>query len=763
MLKLDKITKKYGDVEALKGVSLTFRKNEFVSILGPSGCGKTTMLNIIGGLDRYTSGDLNISGISTKNYKDRDWDSYRNSSVGFVFQSYNLIPHLTVLQNVELSLKLSGISKKEGEARARTALEKVGLVDHLNKKPNQLSGGQMQRVAIARAIVNDPEIILADEPTGALDSKTSVIIMDLLKEIAQDRLVIMVTHNAELAHEYSNRIVELLDGQIISDSNPFDADINSEKLAKRKRTKMPYMTALGLSGKNLWAKKGRTVLTSFAGSIGIIGIALILALSSGLSNSINKMQSDTLATSPITIGSSDFDFSGPVVTEDTTDMNEFPTDSKLQIYEPKVQTNVITNNITQEYIDHVNKLDSDKYISIQYIHKANMNMIRKSGDKYVHVQSSSSHMGELLDNEDFNNNQYDILEGRMPKGDNEMILLVDNYNRIAKETVKELGLGDLGDKVDLKSLVGQEFKLIQNNDYYVKDEFGLYREASQQNYETIYGSDKAKTLSIVGVMRQKEDSSFQMYQPGLYYRSDLVKSFIKDSTDSEVVKAQKEVGKEYSVVSGMGFEGHPFKEADALYQDQLEELGSSSLPRNISIIPADFEAKKEIRSHLDDYNTDKKDADKITYSDMSEMITGVMETVVNTISYVLIGFSSISLVVSSLMIGIITYVSVIERTKEIGVLRSLGARKKDISRVFNAETFLIGFVSGTLGIVVTYLLTFPINAIIYNLTKTENIAVVNPLHAVILIIISIILTSISGVIPSRMAAKKDPVIALRSE
>ncbi|MBK2404255.1 ABC transporter ATP-binding protein/permease [Erysipelothrix sp. strain 2 (EsS2-7-Brazil)] len=763
MLKLDKITKRYGEVEALKGVSLTFRKNEFVSILGPSGCGKTTMLNIIGGLDRYTSGDLNISGISTKNYKDRDWDSYRNSSVGFVFQSYNLIPHLTVLQNVELSLKLSGISKKEGESRARTALEKVGLIDHINKKPNQLSGGQMQRVAIARAIVNDPEIILADEPTGALDSKTSVIIMDLLKEIAQDRLVIMVTHNAELAHEYSNRIVELLDGQIISDSNPYETDINGEKLTKQKRTKMPYITALGLSGKNLWAKKGRTVLTSFAGSIGIIGIALILALSSGLSNSINKMQSDTLATSPITIGSSDFDFSGPVVAEDTSNMSEFPTDSKLQIYEPKVQTNVITNNITQEYIDHVNKLDADKYISIQYIHKANMNMIRKTSDKYVHVQSSSSHMGELLDNEDFNNNQYDVLEGRMPQGDNEMILVVDNYNRIAKETIKELGLGDIENNVDLKSLVGQEFKLIQNNDYFVKDEFGLYREASQQNYETIYGSENARTLSIVGVMRQKEDSSFQMYQPGLYYRSDLVKAFIKDSTNSDVVKAQKEVGKAYSVVSGMGFEGHPFKEADALYQDQLEELGSSSLPRNISIIPSDFEAKKEIRTHLDAYNIDKKDADKITYSDMSEMITGVMETVVNTISYVLIGFSSISLVVSSLMIGIITYVSVIERTKEIGVLRSLGARKKDISRVFNAETFLIGFVSGTLGIVVTYLLTFPINAIIYNLTKTENIAVVNPIHAVILIIISIVLTSISGVIPSRMAAKKDPVIALRSE
>lgn len=763
MLKLDKITKRYGEVEALKSVSLTFRKNEFVSILGPSGCGKTTMLNIIGGLDRYTSGDLNISGISTKNYKDRDWDSYRNSSVGFVFQSYNLIPHLTVLQNVELSLKLSGISKKEGESRARTALEKVGLIDHINKKPNQLSGGQMQRVAIARAIVNDPEIILADEPTGALDSKTSVIIMDLLKEIAQDRLVIMVTHNAELAHEYSNRIVELLDGQIISDSNPYETDINGEKLTKQKRTKMPYITALGLSGKNLWAKKGRTVLTSFAGSIGIIGIALILALSSGLSNSINKMQSDTLATSPITIGSSDFDFSGPVVAEDTSNMSEFPTDSKLQIYEPKVQTNVITNNITQEYIDHVNKLDADKYISIQYIHKANMNMIRKTSDKYVHVQSSSSHMGELLDNEDFNNNQYDVLEGRMPQGDNEMILVVDNYNRIAKETIKELGLGDIENNVDLKSLVGQEFKLIQNNDYFVKDEFGLYREASQQNYETIYGSENARTLSIVGVMRQKEDSSFQMYQPGLYYRSDLVKAFIKDSTNSDVVKAQKEVGKAYSVVSGMGFEGHPFKEADALYQDQLEELGLSSLPRNISIIPSDFEAKKEIRTHLDAYNIDKKDADKITYSDMSEMITGVMETVVNTISYVLIGFSSISLVVSSLMIGIITYVSVIERTKEIGVLRSLGARKKDISRVFNAETFLIGFVSGTLGIVVTYLLTFPINAIIYNLTKTENIAVVNPIHAVILIIISIVLTSISGVIPSRMAAKKDPVIALRSE
>lgn len=763
MLKLDKITKKYGDVEALKGVSLTFRKNEFVSILGPSGCGKTTMLNIIGGLDRYTSGDLNISGVSTKNYKDRDWDSYRNSSVGFVFQSYNLIPHLTILQNVELALKLSGISKKEGEQRARTALEKVGLTDHLHKKPNQLSGGQMQRVAIARAIVNDPEIILADEPTGALDSKTSVIIMDLLKEIAQDRLVIMVTHNAELAHEYSNRIVELLDGQIISDSNPFESDVDSAKLTKPKRTSMPYTTALGLSGKNLWAKKGRTILTSFAGSIGIIGIALILALSSGLSNSINKMQSDTLATSPITIGTSDFDFSGPVISEDTQNLEEFPSNSKGQAYEPKVETKVIKNNITQEYIDHVEKLDSEKYISIQYIHKANMNMIRKSGDKYIHVESNSSYMGELLDNEAFNNNQYDILEGRMPQGDRELVLVVDNYNRIAKETLKELGLGDLPDSFEFKDLIGQEYKLIQNNDYYVKDALGLYREATAQNYESIHNNSNAKTLSVVGVMRQKEDSSFQMYSPGLYYRSDLVKSFIKDSTDSDVVKAQKENGKEYSVVSGMPFEGNPFKDADALYQDQLEELGSSTLPRNISIIPADFESKKEIREHLDAYNSDRKDEDKITYSDMSEMITGVMETVVNTVSYVLIGFSSISLIVSSLMIGIITYVSVIERTKEIGVLRSLGARKKDISRVFNAETFLIGFVSGTLGIIVTYLLTFPINSIIYSLTKTENIAVLNPLHAVILIVISIILTSISGVIPSRMAAKKDPVIALRSE
>lgn len=759
MLVLKNIKKNYGDVEALKGVDLSFRENEFVSILGPSGCGKTTFLNIVGGLDRYSSGDLLIKGKSTKEYKDKQWDAYRNQSIGFVFQSYNLIPHLTVLQNVELSMKLSGISNKEAKARAEEALIKVGLHDQFNKKPNQMSGGQMQRVAIARALVNDPEIILADEPTGALDSKTSLVVMELLKEIAQTKLVIMVTHNAELAHTYSSRVIEFKDGEVVSDSKPMETQEVQVNESKGKLTAMSYFTALSLSGRNLWAKKGRTLLTSFAGSIGIIGIALVLALSSGLSGSIATLQQDTLASSPITIDKQSYNFNNIQASAQNSG-DPFPNSDKINVITAEAGPQQITNNITQEYIDYVEKIDPELVISVQTSNATVMNLLHEINGEMIATNSSNLSMKTLMKNTDFISRQYDVLGGQMPSSSSDILLVVDKYNALSKDLGEALGISG---EISINSLIGKEFTLVSHNDFYKENSAGLFSQVQKDAYGELINSENSKTIKISGIARVKEDAKFELLSAGLYFTEDLADFNNKQAAASEVVNAQKEIGSAYNVVTGQPFVTTPFASADQMYSETLASLGGDLIPTSISIVPLDFESKKEIRTYLDAYNEGKKESDQIIYADLSEITTELMGTLVNTISYVLIAFSSISLIVSSVMIGIITYVSVIERTKEIGVLRSLGARKKDISRVFNAETFLIGLVAGVLGVGVTYLLQFPINSIVYDLTSTANIADLKLVQAISLITISILLTFIAGLLPSRMAAKKDPVVALRSE
>ncbi len=759
MLVLKNIKKNYGEVEALKGIDLSFRDNEFVSILGPSGCGKTTFLNIVGGLDRYSSGDLLIKGKSTKDYKDKQWDAYRNQSIGFVFQSYNLIPHLTVLQNVELSMKLSGISNKEARERAEDVLTKVGLHDQFNKKPNQMSGGQMQRVAIARALVNDPEIILADEPTGALDSKTSLVIMELLKEIAQDKLVIMVTHNAELAHEYSSRVIEFKDGEVISDTHPMAIDEVTADNSKGKLTAMSYFTALSLSGRNLWAKKGRTLLTSFAGSIGIIGIALVLALSSGLSGTIETLQQDTLASSPISIEKQSYNFNN-IQASAGVEGEEFPSEDIIKIITTEAGPQQITNNITQDYLDYISKLDPALTISVQTTNATAMNLIHEINGEKVATTSTNLGMSALMSNQDFVSKQYDMLQGNLPSTTNELLLVVDRYNSLSKDLGEALGISG---EIKISDLIGKKFTLVSHNDFYAKNSAGLYSQVQKEGYDALIASANSKELVISGIARVNKEASFELLSSGLYFTEQLANENNAQAVNSEVVKAQKEVGSEYNVITGQPFVTSPFSTAEQMYADALSQLGGDTLPTKISIVPLDFESKKEIRSYLDAYNEGKSDTDKIIYTDLSEITTNLMGTLVNTISYVLIAFSSISLIVSSVMIGIITYVSVIERTKEIGVLRSLGARKKDISRVFNAETFLIGLVAGLLGVGVTYLLQLPINAIVYDLTDTANIADLKVVQGLALITISILLTFIAGLLPSRMAAKKDPVVALRSE
>lgn len=759
MLVIKNIKKNYGDVQALKGIDLSFRDNEFVSILGPSGCGKTTFLNIVGGLDRYSSGDLLIKGKSTKEYKDKQWDAYRNQSIGFVFQSYNLIPHLTVLQNVELSMKLSGISNKEARSRAEAVLIKVGLHDQFNKKPNQMSGGQMQRVAIARALVNDPEIILADEPTGALDSKTSLVVMELLKEIAQTKLVIMVTHNADLAHEYSSRVIEFKDGEVMSDSKPMEAEEVTATESNGKLTAMSYFTALSLSGRNLWAKKGRTLLTSFAGSIGIIGIALVLALSSGLSGSIATLQQDTLASSPITIDKQSFNFNN-IQAGVQNSGDPFPENGVVNIITSEAGPQQITNNITQEYIDYVEKIDPELVISVQTTNGTVMNLLQEVNGEVIATNSTNLGMKALMRNTDFISRQYDVLSGSIPSGSDDLLLVVDKYNALSKDLGEALGISG---EIKLESLVGKEFTLVSHNDFYKENSAGLFSQVQKDSYAELATSPNSRKIKITGIARVKEDAKFELLTSGLYYTEDLAEINNSQAVESDVVASQKEVGSEYNVTTGQPFVTSPFSTAEQMYEDTLATLGADSLPTSISIVPLDFDSKTEIRTYLDAYNEGKEDEAKIIYADLSEITTELMGTLVNTISYVLIAFSSISLIVSSVMIGIITYVSVIERTKEIGVLRSLGARKKDISRVFNAETFLIGLVAGALGVGVTYLLQFPINAIVYDLTNTANIADLKLVQAISLISISILLTFIAGLLPSRMAAKKDPVVALRSE
>ena len=759
MLGLENITKEYvtGDskVEALKGITLQFRKNEFVSILGQSGCGKTTLLNLIGGLDRYTTGDLVINGKSTKEFKDKDWDAYRNHSVGFVFQSYNLIPHQTVLANVELALTLSGVSKTERRKKAIKALEAVGLGEQINKKPNQLSGGQMQRVAIARALVNDPEIILADEPTGALDTKTSVQIMEILKKISKDKLIIMVTHNPDLAEKYSSRIIKILDGKITDDSNPYEKkeeekeDRTSNKNAK---VSMSFFTALSLSLNNLMTKKGRTFLTAFAGSIGIIGIALILSLSSGMQTYINRVEEDTLSSYPITVQEETIDMASMMTSlmgeTEETEPEEGKVYSRNIVNDmlSTISTKVQSNNLEEfkKYLDDENSEIRNYVNAIQYSYNLDLNIYKENEDNFVQVNPSQifSKLGmenmenmmiaetdvwqELLDNEELLQSQYDVLAGKWPEAYNEVVLIVEENNQILDYTLYALGLLDqdeLEEKYE-KILDGEE----------VEDE----EQKGNEEINVFTGAE----------FPEDTDEPFDFSS-----LTDEQRMYLASLSQEEMA----ELMQQYT------------ENAGATYEGNLEKMGVVDLasPSSISIYPKDFEAKDMIGTSIENYNQKQREEGKeenvITYTDLVGTMMSSVSTIIDAISYVLIAFVAISLVVSSIMIGIITYISVLERTKEIGILRSIGASKKDISRVFNAETFIVGLCAGLLGIGVTLLLNIPINIIIKAITDISGLASLPVMGGIILVLISMILTIIAGLIPAKMASKKDPVEALRTE
>ena len=855
MLKLKDIKKTYivGDqkVEALKGVSVEFRKSEFVSILGQSGCGKTTLLNIIGGLDRYTSGDLIINGKSTKEYKDKDWDNYRNHRVGFVFQSYNLIPHQTVLENVELALTLSGVSKKERRTRAIKVLERVGLKDKIKNKPSQLSGGQMQRVAIARALVNDPEIILADEPTGALDSATSVQIMELLKEISKDKLIIMVTHNPELAKQYSTRIIKLLDGNIIEDNNPYTKSDEeqeivdaSEELGFKKTTKkkrMSFFTALFLSLKNLLTKKGRTILVAFAGSIGIIGISLVLAISSGFSTYVNQMQKDTLSSYPVELTNSNYDMASLMKIFVNTN------DGKIEHGNDKVYTKQeLTDMLSKfnasssqsdlvsfkQYIETDGKEELKKYVSaISYDYGAKINAYYNSTDNglisanattvfadiissypkthpldtndkklrygllsYMFGEKSGYYKNEfwseMLDNDELLSSQYDLVGNgsKWAKEYNEINIVVDKNNEISDYTLYGLGLlkqEDLNTLLDnyinnrdpesitttfsYDDLLNLEYKLILESDYFELQTDGTYKDIrtyKETDYETyliklqnLYDT-KGITVKVVGLIKEKENASALSISTPIAYTTKLTEYIINTNNQSDLVVLQLN-NDEKNIINNQNFD------AEYTKKDALKTLGYADMssPEGIYLYPINFEAKTKISNFIANYN-DKmvrngEEEKVITYSDTIGTMMKSISTIISAITYVLIAFVGVSLIVSSIMIGIITYISVIERTKEIGVLRSVGASKKDVSRVFTAESFIIGLTSGIFGILISLILIIPINIVLKHYTGLVGIATLPVLAGVILIAISVVLTLIAGFIPAKIAAKKDPVIALR--
>lgn len=858
MLELKNIKKIYTSgetkVEALKGINIKFRKSEFVSILGQSGCGKTTLLNIIGGLDRYTSGDLVINGVSTKTFKDRDWDMYRNYSVGFIFQSYNLINHQTILANVELALTIAGISKKERKERAIKALEEVGLKDHLYKKPNQLSGGQMQRVAIARALVNDPDIILADEPTGALDTKTSIQVMDILKKISQNKLIIMVTHNKELAEKYSSRIISILDGEITNDTMPYNEEVNYEKSKQYKRTSMKFFTALKLSLNNLLTKKGRTILTAFAGSIGIIGIALILAISTGVKEYINKIEQNTLSEYPLEIEDQMLDISSMANSllgrqqektqiENGKIKSKDIMDSMLDLMSNKVQNNNLAE--LKKYIEKDSKIKENSS-NIEYSYDLDLNIYRDSeeitqvnpstvmnavgmGDflkareesEMFATMGSAMSMGEPQNNvwAKINlDNQYQLLDGRLPEKYNEVVLIVGKNNEISDYTLYALGYKSQkeleekfkkvqkGEKTEKEKqqiysyndFLNKTYKILLNSDYY-KKENGIWMDKSE---DTDYLKEKIKNaeeIKVVGILKETAESMSTDFPGKIGYTKELEEHIVNKSNESEIVKEQKEKSN-INVFSGLEFptesEEINIKELsqeqkmmlsklnteelasvmkaytdnkNSSYEKNLKKLGAIDLskPSKISIYPKDFKAKSEIINAIDEYNKiqvdENKKENRVTYTDFVGIMINSVSDIINTISYVLVAFVAISLIVSSIMIGIITYISVLERTKEIGILRAIGASKRDISNVFNAETLIIGLISGLLGILVTMLLTLPINSLILKITGVEVITRLPNAAAAVLVIISVLLTVIAGLIPSRYASKKDPVVALKAE
>lgn len=936
MLELKSITKDYilsdTKVNALKGISVDFREHEFVAILGPSGCGKTTLLNIVGGLDSYTDGDLVIDGISTKEFKSRDWDTYRNQRIGFVFQNYNLIPHLSVLSNVELALTISGVGRKDKRRMSLEALAKVGLSEQVNKKPLQMSGGQMQRVAIARAIVNNPDIILADEPTGALDSQTSVQVMDILKEISKDRLVIVVTHNPELAQKYATRTITLLDGEVTSDSNPvseeelkalkekatnpdmtaestavceaditdgtgaqvnFDetadvvkcektndgavsADANAtDKKIKRykKKSSMSFFTSLALSAKNLVTKKLRTALTVFAGSIGIIGIALVLSISNGFSLYMDDLEKTTLSSFPITISDIAISYDMNEAAETGLGSGTFPSSDTVKPYDPSgtAGLEISSNILTDEYFNYIKKMEEDHpdwAASVAYERKVSMHLIAKNentSDPYILVDNESNEMTgsfwqELLA-DDFVNGYYDVLAGRYPQNEFELVLIVDSNNRIKTDTLKALGYSVTavssaqGEAVEYKDIdftkfIGnssgegaKEFKLVLNDEYYTKNG-DYFTELAKSSYERVFNSDGDR-LKIVGILRIKQDSDLSFFGSGIGYLPSLTEYVLNSSVNSEIVTAQTGIyadmlsptSDEFSfnfdsldkllIMSNLKIsqvalmlaqpkvgiltdeqamsiasnpdasfadifnavktnegstEGAVNRLSDYLFEnfgieksmllqmvcpdyvERMQQIGAVTTPSSISIYPSTYENKQKIIKYLDAYNEGRTEMEQIHYTDLASTITDNMSEMINIVSYVLIAFAAISLVVSSIMIAIITYISVLERTKEIGVLRSLGARKIDISNVFNAETFIIGGASGIFGVCVAALLNLPINAIINNLVggMVGNLAKLAPLHGILLVVLSIALNVIAGLIPAFIASKKDPVEALRS-
>ena len=867
MLEISKICKDYvlkdQTVSALKDIDICFRRSEFVSILGPSGCGKTTLLNIIGGLDRYTSGDLIIDGVSTKEYKDKDWDNYRNHKVGFVFQNYNLIPHQTVLENVEIALTLSGIKKDERKRRAIEVLEKVGLKDKLKSKPNQLSGGQMQRVAIARALVNDPEIILADEPTGALDSKTSVQIMEILKEISKNKLVVMVTHNPDLAEEYSTRIIRLLDGELKQDTNPYnheesikeieshkaelekDAANNDEKSFKKteKKKSMSFFTALALSFKNMLTKKGRTIMVSFAGSIGIIGIALILAVSAGMTGYIENMQSDSLSSYPVSVSCVAIDYQSAM--DNITGGNSTVTtdDDGLTVYNPQ---DVLIRMGRYNYMS----ADFVNYIKDYYSNNDKMNMIndynisyattmriltQNSLGAYVAINSSvmtsaisgvtSSTFFEGLNNQNYLLSLYDVVGGEnahYPTNRNEVALVLSG-DSVSTTLLDSLGIeysiGEDGNYTNLQyeDIIGKTYKLLLNDAYYNAEteqanaNFDLlnstdtaasfYQQYSQQDLENLYNDENTIELTITCVLQLKDDAAGSIFSDGIMYTQDLVEFYRDDCKSSNVVQTLKtkyldgegnlingdesfvnrytvrisELQQYLNMDNGMFSYNTPNEMKVALnsyFQINLtdEELidlylqvyGASDVPTGIYFYASNFDSKDDIIAMIDSWNA-REGVYTITYTDSSELLTNILGNLVNIISYVLIAFAAISLVVSSIMIAIITYTSVIERTKEIGVLRSIGASKRDVSRVFNAETTIIGLAAGLIGVIVAGLLTIPIGLILESLTGIGGLAVLEPLSALKLVVISVVLTFVAGLVPAHIASKKDPVLALRSE
>ena len=792
MLQLKNITKSYTTGEftqtALNGVSLEFRENEFVAILGPSGSGKTTCLNVIGGLDQYDSGDLVINGASTKGFKDSDWDAYRNNSVGFIFQSYNLISHLSITDNVELGMTLSGVSSAEKRRKAVEVLEKVGLKDHIHKKPGQLSGGQMQRVAIARALANDPDIILADEPTGALDTATSEQIMELIKEIAKDKLVVMVTHNPELAETYADRIVQFRDGNIISDSNP-PQETRTNANYQLKKTSMSFFTALNLSGRNIATKKWRTALTAFASSIGIIGIALILSLSNGFDKQISSYESGALSNFPVTISqtAANIDLSehptgDPM--DNSAGMTQFTDATEVYPYDPVANTILHTNVLTDEYLEYLDNIDPALLDGVAYSRLVHMNILKSDNGAAKVLNTGSVNFASFPSKQEGNyssyiENYYDLLAGEFPQNPTDLVLIVDEYNRMSQSSLEALGLDFNAESISFDDIVGTEYKLIYNDDYYARTGDRFTAGGSAADLNALYESDNAVTLTLAGIIRKQEESPMSTMSPGLAYSDALAVSFIENAQNSEIVQAQEAettvnvlTGEAFSELEGMAMTGGmgpgmmmgpPGMGGGSTHQDALAALGAASMPSSISLYPTDFTAKEKLVDYLDQWNIDKPDSEMIVYTDLAAIVTSLSGSIMDGITMVLVAFASISLVVSLIMIGIITYISVLERTKEIGVLRALGARKKDITRVFNAETFIIGTFSGLLGIGIAYLLTIPVNIVLKSMTDLSNVAQLNPVHAITLVVISVVLTVLGGFIPAKFAAKKDPVVALRSE